>query len=55
MNKAAQELARMARGVPKTLTAKERRRRAVSLAVARKKRWPVKPNAQHHAERACER
>ena len=45
MNKAAQSLGRMGKGVPKTLTAKERRRRAVSLAAARKKRWPAKPNA----------
>jgi hypothetical protein len=44
MNKAAQSLGKMGKGVSKTLTAKERRRRAVSLAAARKKRWPVKPN-----------
>jgi hypothetical protein len=34
----------MGKGVPKKLTAKERRRRAASLAEARKKRWPVKQN-----------
>ena len=44
MNKAAQSLGKMGKGVPKTLTAKERRRRAKSLAEARKKRWPVKQN-----------
>ena len=44
MNKAAQSLGRMGRGVPKTLTAKERRRRARSLAEARKRRWVRRPN-----------
>jgi len=44
MNKAAQSLGKMGKGVPKTLTAKERRRRARSLAEARKRRWPVKQN-----------
>lgn len=46
MNKAAQSLGKMGKGVPKTLTAKERRRRAKSLADARKNRWPVKQNAE---------
>ena len=44
MNKAAQSLGKLGKGVPKMLTAKERRRRARSLADARKKRWPVKQN-----------
>jgi hypothetical protein len=48
MNKAAQALGKMGKGKPKTLTVKERRRRAASLAVAREKRWPVKQNAGVH-------
>lgn len=55
MNKAAQSLGRMGKGVPKTLTAKERRRRAVSLAAARKKRWPAKPNSPLHVKTVNER
>lgn len=51
MNKAAQSLGKLGKGVPKTLTAKERRRRAKSLADARKKRWPVKQNMP--AETRC--
>ena len=45
-NKAAQELGRLAKGKPKTLTKAERKRRAERLAEARKKRWPVKANAE---------
>lgn len=51
MNKAAQSLGKLGKGVPKTLTAKERRRRAKSLAKARKKRWPVKQNMKAEAEK----
>ena len=40
MNKAAQELGRLGKGKPKTLTKAERKRRAERLAGARKKRWP---------------
>ena len=46
MNRAAQQLGRLAKGVPKTLTKAERARRAKSLAVARAKRWPRKSNAE---------
>jgi len=46
MNNAAQQLGRMAKGKPKTLTKAERKRRARSLAVARAKRWPCKSNAE---------
>jgi hypothetical protein len=35
MNKAAQELGRLARGVPKTLTQEDRKRRAVQLSAVR--------------------
>lgn len=45
MNRAAQQIGRLAKGVPKTLTKAERARRAKSLAVARAKRWPAKSNA----------
>jgi len=45
MNKAAQELGRLAKGKPKTLSQAERKRRADRLAEARKKRWPRKANA----------
>jgi len=38
-NKAAQELGRLCKGKPKTLTKVERKRRALRLAEARKKRW----------------
>jgi len=44
VNRAAQQLGRLAKGVPKTLTKAERARRAKSLAVARAKRWPRKSN-----------
>ncbi len=44
MNRAAQQLGRLAKGKPKTLTKAERNRRAMSLAVARAKRWPSKSN-----------
>jgi hypothetical protein len=40
MNKAAQELGRLAKGKPKRLTPGERQRRARSMAAARMKRWP---------------
>jgi hypothetical protein len=43
MNKAAQALGRLAKGVPKTLTDKQRKFRAEQLAAARKKRHE-KPN-----------
>ena len=42
MNKIAQALGRMARGVPKTYTAAELARRRQRLAAARAKRWPNK-------------
>lgn len=38
MNKAAQALGRLAKGVPKTLTDEQRKFRAEQLATARKKR-----------------
>ena len=38
MNKAAQALGRLAKGVPKTLTDEQRKFRAEQLAAARKKR-----------------
>ena len=53
MNKAAQSLGKLGKGVPKMLTAKERRRRARSLADARKKRWPVKQNATAEGRRGA--
>lgn len=40
--KAAQELGKLGKGIPKTLTPKERRRRSLQLIEARKKRWPKK-------------
>lgn len=46
MNRAAQQLGRLAKGKPKTLTKSERARRAKSLAVARSKRWPGKSNKE---------
>ena len=48
VNKAAQELGRMGRGVPKTLSKAERKRRARHLAEARKRRWIRRPNNQAH-------
>jgi hypothetical protein len=39
MNKAAQQLGRLARGKQKTLTKAERARRRARLAEARKLRW----------------
>ena len=38
-NNAAQELGRLGKGKPKTLTKAERKRRAERLAKAREKRW----------------
>jgi hypothetical protein len=59
-NKAASQLGRMAKGIPKTLSQQERERRRQSLAKARKKRWN-QPSASvesagkvsgfHHQER----
>ena len=46
MNRAAQQLGRLARGKAKTLSKTERRRRAERLAVARQKRWPSTQNAE---------
>ena len=46
MNRAAQQLGRMAKGKRKTLSKAERKRRAERLAVARQKRWPSTQNAQ---------
>ena len=46
MNRAAQQLGRLAKGKPKALTKAERARRAKSLAVARAKRWLCKPNTK---------
>lgn len=48
MNRAAQQLGRLAKGKAKTLSKAERRRRAERLAVARQKRWP---NTQNPAVR----
>ena len=42
MNKAAQELGRLGKGKPKTLTKAERKRRAERLAKARENRWADK-------------
>lgn len=39
MNKSAQTLGRLAKGIPKKFSAAERARRAARLAVARAKRW----------------
>ena len=44
-NKAAQELGRLGKGKPKTLTKAERKRRAERLAKARENRWADKANA----------
>lgn len=46
MNRAAQQLGKLAKGKPKTLTSAERKRRAKSLALARAKRWPNKSNKE---------
>lgn len=43
-NEAASALGKLAKGVKKTLTKKERVRRKKSLEVARVKRWPGKKN-----------
>jgi hypothetical protein len=40
---AASALGRLAKGVPKKLSAAERERRRRSLAEARETRWPKKP------------
>lgn len=45
-NKAAQELGRLGKGKPKTLSKAERKRRAERLAKAREKRWADKANDQ---------
>jgi hypothetical protein len=42
MNKAAQSLGRLARGVPKKYSSAEIQRRTKRLAEARKKRWAKK-------------
>ena len=42
MNRAAQVLGRLARGVAKSYTPAERARRRERLALLRKRRWPVK-------------
>lgn len=39
MNKAAQALGRLSKGVPKKISEKEKARRAVSLAAVRARRW----------------
>jgi len=41
-NKAATALGKMAKGVPKNLSAEEIARRTEQLAKAREKRWPKK-------------
>lgn len=43
MNRAAQALGRLARGVPKSYTREEIEARTKRLAEARLKRWPKKP------------
>jgi hypothetical protein len=42
MNKAAQQLGRLARGKPKHYSPAEIKKRTERLAKARKKRWPKK-------------
>jgi hypothetical protein len=42
VNKAASELGKLGRGVPKNYTTAELERRRKRLAAARKKRWPKK-------------
>ena len=44
MNRAAQQLGRLAKGKAKTLSKAERKRRAERLAVARLKRWTSTQN-----------
>jgi hypothetical protein len=46
MNKAAQALGRLAKGVPKTFTKAERERRRLRLAAVRAKRWPAKAESK---------
>jgi len=53
-NKAAQQLGRMGKGKPKTLTQAERKRRGKRLAEARKLRWPHTSNAPHQARRGSD-
>jgi hypothetical protein len=43
---AASTLGRLAKGVPKKLSAAERDRRRRSLAAARENRWPNKPTSK---------
>jgi hypothetical protein len=52
MNKAAQSLGRLAKGVPKTLTDEQRKFRAEQLAAARKKRHekPKRPARRSNAD-----
>jgi len=54
VNKAAQELGRLGKGKPKTLSKAERKRRAERLAEARKKRWPGKANMRLHGREGSE-
>jgi hypothetical protein len=42
MNKPAQQLGRLAKGVPKVLTAAQREQRRRQLAAARQNRWQKK-------------
>jgi hypothetical protein len=42
----AAALGRLAKGVPKKLSAAERERRRRSLAEVREKRWPKKPTSK---------
>lgn len=44
VNRAAQRLGRMARGKPKQYSAQEIKRRTKLLELARKRRWPIKPD-----------
>lgn len=50
MNKAAQQLGHMAKGVPKKLTKAEINRRKQRLADARKLRWAKPANDQAHPQ-----
>lgn len=52
MNKAAQALGRLAKGVPKTLTDEQRKFRAAQLAAARLKRHK-KPKAKAGNDALC--
>jgi hypothetical protein len=54
MNKAAQQLGRMAKGVPKKLTKVEINRRKQRLAGARKLRWAKPANQELAQERGEE-